>query len=148
MPSSDNGYETFLSNNGDREESHVPMKSWNGGLRPKANRQAPSCDEDVLPRIFRRYVNASGAQDVQIQNGMRWGTLSGRRLLYAGAGYLFGTVPTIPGQTRGDQAGFHRRGPSPINYTAMWDAGPGSNPRNPGGPGRIAAPIYVNPMTG
>jgi hypothetical protein len=30
----------------------------------------------------------------------------------------------------------------------MWQAGPGSQPANPGGPGRIAGPQYINPMTG
>jgi hypothetical protein len=30
----------------------------------------------------------------------------------------------------------------------MWEAGPGSQPDNPGGPGKIAAPVFINPMTG
>jgi hypothetical protein len=57
-------------------------------------------------------------------------------------------VPRIPGQTRGDVAGFHKRGPSPLNLDKFWQAGPGSQPSNPGGPGKIAAPAFINPMTG
>lgn len=125
-----------------------PMQSYNGGLRRKANRQAPSSDVDVLPHQFRRYVNASGVQDVQLVNGMQNGILTGLRIPYLGAGWLFAVVPRIPGQTRGDVSGFHKRGPSPVNYENMWQAGPGSQPDNPGGPGRIAAPTFYNPMTG
>lgn len=125
-----------------------PMQSYNNSLVRKANRQAPSTDVDRLPHQFRRYVNASGVQDVQALNGMRNGILTGLRIPYFGAGWLFAAAPRIPGQTRGDVAGFHRRGPSPLNYQNMWQAGPGSQPSNPGGPGRIAAPQFVNPMTG
>jgi len=125
-----------------------PMQPYRNSLVSKRNRQAPSSDVDTLPHQFRRYVNASGVQDVQLINGMQHGILAGFRYPYAGAGYLFGVVPRIPGQTRGDVAGFHKRGPSPLNYQNMWQAGPGSQPDNPGGPGRIAAPTFVNPMSG
>jgi hypothetical protein len=57
-------------------------------------------------------------------------------------------VPRIPGQTRGDVSGFHKRGPSPLNYDQFWQQGPGSQPSNPGGPGQIAGPQFINPMTG
>lgn len=124
------------------------MESYNNGLVAKRNRQAPTCDEDKLPHQFRRYVNASGAQDMQLQNGLRNGVAAGWRIPYLGAGWLFTVVPRIPGQTRGDVAGFHKRGPSPLNYQNMWQNGPGSQPDNPGGPGRIAAPTFINPMTG
>jgi hypothetical protein len=126
----------------------APMKVYNGLIYRKLNRQAPDSDVDGLPHQVRSYVNASGAQDVQIGNGMQNGIATGLRIPYAGAGYLYAVVPRIPGQTRGDVAGFHVRGPSPVNYTAMWEAGPGSQPDNPGGPGRIAAPRFINPMTG
>lgn len=124
------------------------MQSYNGSLVSKRNRQAPSSDVDTLPHQFRRVVNASGAQDVQLVNGMQNGILTGLRLPYAGAGYLYAVVPRIPGQTRGDAAGFHTRGPSPLNYDQMWQNGPGAQPPNPGGPGRIAAPQFINPMSG
>jgi len=124
------------------------MRSYNGGLVRKPNRQAPTSDADILPHQYRRWVNASGAQDVQLINGMQNGILSGLRLPYLGAGWLFAAAPRIPGQTRGDVAGFHPRGPSPLNYDQMWQRGPGSQPNNPGGPGRIAAPQFINPMSG
>jgi hypothetical protein len=124
------------------------MQTYNGGLVRKPNRRPPSSDVDILPHQFRRYVNASGLQDVQLANGMRNGVLAGWRLPYAGAGYLFAVVPRIPGQTRGDVAGFHKRGPSPLNYDQFWQSGPGAQPSNPGGPGRIAGPHFINPMTG
>lgn len=125
-----------------------PMQRYDLSLVSKRNRQAPTCDVDILPHQFRRVVNASGVQDVQLANGLRNGVAAGWRIPYLGAGWLFPVVPRIPGQTRGDVAGFHRRGPSPLNYDSMWQAGPGSQPSNPGGPGRIAGPTYVNPMTG
>jgi hypothetical protein len=125
-----------------------PMRSYNNSMVPARNRQAPSTDKDVLPHQFRRFVNASGVQDAQLINGLQNGIASGRRINYAGAGYLYAVVPRIPGQTRGDAAGFHKKGPSPLNVQALWEAGPGSQPSNPGGPGRIAAPVYINPMSG
>jgi hypothetical protein len=125
-----------------------PMQRYPVALVPKANRQAPSTDVDVLPHQFRRYVNASGLQDVQIINGMQNRILTGKRWPYRGAGWLSLSAPRIPGQTRGDAGGFHPRGPSPLNYDLMWQQGPGSQPANPGGPGRIAAPQFFNPMTG
>jgi hypothetical protein len=124
------------------------MQTYNGGLVRKPNRRAPSSDVDILPHQFRRYVNASGVQDVQLLNGLGNGRLAGWRIPYFGAGWLFAAAPRIPGQTRGDVAGFHPRGPSPLNYEQMWQQGPGSQPSNPGGPGRIAGPQYINPMTG
>jgi hypothetical protein len=126
----------------------APMQVYNGGIYRKRNRQAPDSDVDGLPHQLRRSVNASGAQDVQLINGLQNGIAAGLRIPYFGSGYLFMAAPRIPGQTRGDVAGFHARGPSPLNYQQLWQQGPGSQPDNPGGPGRIAAPRFVNPMTG
>lgn len=126
----------------------APMQSYNGSLTRKLNRQAPSTDVDRLPHQLRRYVEASGAKHVQLINGLQRGIASGRRIPYLGAGYLFTVVPRIPGQQRGEVAGFHTRGPSPLNWDKLWQAGPGSQPDNPGGPARIAAPTFINPMTG
>lgn len=115
---------------------------------PKPNRRAPTADLDLYPSPpLRRYQNV-GVTDVQLNNGLRWRVASGRRIPYAGAGYLYAVVPQIPGQTRDNAAGFHVRGPSPLNVQAMYAAGPGSQPDNPGGPGRIASPYFYNPMTG
>lgn len=125
-----------------------PMGSYNNSLVRKPNRQAPTTDVDTLPHQFRRYVNASGVQDVQLINGLQNGIASGQKIPYLGSGYLYAVVPRIPGQTRGDAAGFHPRGPSPLNYQQFWQGGPGSQPANPGGPARIAAPQFYNPMTG
>lgn len=125
-----------------------PMQPYNGGLVSKPNRQAPSSDVDRLPHQFRRYVNASGVQDVQLHNGLHNGIAAGWRLPYLGAGWFALAAPRIPGQTRGDVGGFHARGPSPLNWEQMWQNGPGSQPSNPGGPGRIAAPRFYNPMSG
>lgn len=124
-----------------------PMQPYRNTLVPKVNRKAPSSDVDTMPHQFRRYV-ATGVQDVQLINGLQNGIAAGWRIPYAGAGYLFAVVPRIPGQTRGDVAGFHPRGPSPLNYDNLWQQGPGSQPSNPGGPGRIASPQFYNPMTG
>lgn len=126
----------------------APMQGYNGGLRRKLDRQAPESDVDILPHQFRNFVNASGALDVQLVNGLQNGIATGLRIPYRGAGWLALAAPFIPGQTRGDVAGFHVRGPSPLNYQNMWQAGPGSQPDNPGGPGQIAGARLINPMTG
>lgn len=128
--------------------AEYPMMILNGLVVRKQNRRPPSSDVDLTPREWRQYVNASGLQDVQIHNGMQRKILTGKRWGYRGNGYLYTSAPTIPGQQRGDVAGFHKRGPSPLNIQQMWENGPGSQPRNPGGPGKIAAPHYYNPMTG
>lgn len=124
------------------------MQLYNGLVVAKSNRRNPTSDFDLTPRQFRRNINASGLQDVQIKNGLANGVASGKRINYRGAGYLHAAQPTIPGQTRGDVAGFHKRGPSPLNIQAMFDNGPGAQPQNPGGPGKIAGPTFINPMGG
>jgi hypothetical protein len=127
----------------------APMRSYNNGLVRNWNRLPSSSDMDILPHEYRRYMgDVSGATNMQLNNGLSRGIMAGKRINYAGAGYMYGVVPRIPGQTRGDVAGFHPRGPSPLNYDVMWEAGPGSQPANPAGPGRIAAPIFFNPMSG
>lgn len=146
--STDTGTIVYPNNATGTHVHAAPMQGYNGGLRRKLNRQAPESDADILPHQFRNFVNASGAQDVQLANGLRNGIAAGWRYPYRGAGWLFMAAPRIPGQTRGDVAGFHPRGPSPLNYQMMWENGPGAQPDNPGGPGRIAAARFVNPMTG
>lgn len=122
------------------------MVSINGCEVRKYNRNPPP-DVDLSPYLIRRFTNMS-MTDVQLNNGLHRGVASGRRMNYDGSGYLYGVSPIIPGQTRDNAAGYHKRGPSPFNYQNLWDAGPGSQPANPGGPGKIAAPTFINPMSG
>lgn len=103
-------------------------------------------DIDNTPRQFRRNVNASGLQDVQINNGLHRGIARGGRLHVVD--YLYDALVVIPGQTRGDASGFHKRGPSPYGVQNMVDATAGSQPENPGGPGQIAGTMLINPMSG
>lgn len=107
-------------------------------------------DIDNTPRQFRRNVNASGLQDVQISNGLRWGVGRGNRNIpgLTTNAYLLTIAPIIPGQQRGDAGGFHKRGPSPYNIQNWFQAGPGSQPQNPGGPATVAGNQLYNPMSG
>lgn len=125
----------------------LSMSVYNGSEFRKPDRQAPQSDVDRYPYLIRRYTNMS-THDVQLHNGLRWGVASGRRIGYKGAGYLFTVMPRIPGQTRDNAAGWHTRGPSPLNVQNLVQNGPGSQPSNPGGPGKIAGPLFVNPMSG
>lgn len=146
--SSDTGHAVSANYSTTLHTHSAPMTPYNGGLRLRMNRLPPTTDADLLPHQSRSYVDASGALAVQINNGLHNRVAAGLRIPYFGTGWLFAAAPRIPGQTRGDVAGFHRRGPSPLNWQSMWQSGPGSQPDNPGGPGRIAAPRFVNPMTG
>lgn len=125
----------------------APMMVVNGYLTASPRRHAPTTDVDRSPQSHRRYVNV-GQADVQLHNGLRWKTGTGFRWPYRGSDYLYNSVPFIPGQTRDNVAGFHKRGPSPYNVQDVIDNGPGSQPEHPGGPGKIAAPSFYNPMTG
>lgn len=102
---------------------------------------------DHTPTLQRRYDSGkvSGIGDVQLINPVA--TTSRKRIvLYTAAGYLWAVAPRIPGQTRDNFAGFHMRGIDPNSYAALIAKGPGSNPVNPGGPGKIAGRRYINPM--
>jgi hypothetical protein len=127
--------------------TYYPMQSYNNCEIRKSNRRPSQSDVDLSPWPIRRYTNM-GVTDVQLHNGLRWGTASGRRTTYRGSGYLWTVAPLIPGQTRDNVAGFHRRGPSPYNVQDVWTGGPGAQPAHPGGPGKIAAPSFINPMSG
>lgn len=127
--------------------SVYPMQSYNGCETWKSNRRPSQSDVDNSPYPIRRFTNVS-ATDVQLHNGMRWGTLTGRRIGYLGTGYLWTVAPIIPGQTRDNVAGFHKRGPSPYNVADIYAAGPGQQPEHPGGPGQVAGPVINNPMSG
>lgn len=125
----------------------MPMMSYNGLEHWKTNRRPSQSDVDGYPWPLRRYTNMS-MTDVQLNNGLHRGIGSGRRINYRGAGYLNVTMPQIPGQTRDNASGYHRRGPSLYNIQDLYNNGPGSQPEHPGGPGTIAAPTFVNPMSG
>lgn len=122
-------------------------QSLNGCETWKPNRRPSQSDVDNSTWLLRRFTNMS-VTDVQLNNGLAYGVASGRRIAYLGAGFLYAVAPIIPGQTRDNVAGFHKRGPSPYNVQDVWEAGPGAQPAHPGGPGRIAAPVFVNPMSG
>lgn len=134
-------YATGATSNG------VGMVSYNGCEYRKSNRQPSQQDVDVSPFPIRRYTNM-GVTDVQLNNGLRYGVAAGKRIGYLGTGYLYAIMPMIPGQTRDNAAGFHRHGASPYTIADAWTAGPGAQPEHPGGPGKIAAPTFINPMTG
>lgn len=123
------------------------MRSINGCEFRKPDRQAGQSDQDYSPWLARRYTNLS-LTDVQLINGLQNRIASGRRIPYRGSGYLNVVMPIIPGQTRDNVAGFHVRGPSPYNVADVFTSGPGSQPEHPGGPGKIAAPTFINPMSG
>jgi hypothetical protein len=124
-----------------------PMESYNGRETWKTNRRPSQSDVDGYPWPIRRFTNMS-ITDVQLNNGLHNGVASGKIINYSGSGYLYAVRPEIPGQTRDNAAGYHKRGPSPYNVQDLFTAGPGAQPEHPGGPGKIAAPRFVNPMSG
>lgn len=126
---------------------YYPMQILNGLVLAKADRQAPTCDYDETPRQFRRYIG-TGSQDVQIWNGLRNRIASGWRRIPNSGWFVTAMPPEIPGQTRGNYGGFVPRGPSPWNIGDLFTFGPGAQPAHPGGPAKIAAPAFHNPMTG
>jgi hypothetical protein len=126
--------------------SQYPMMNYRGlSAIPNPARNNGE-DIDLTPRQFRRNVNASGLQDVQINNGLFRGIARGGRMRLID--YLYGSLVVIPGQTRGDAGGFHVRGPSSYNIQNMIDSTAGAQPENPGGPGMIAGTHLINPMSG
>lgn len=143
----DSGQTTYMTPASGLHTRPLTMQVFNGYEFRKTNRQAPQSDQDFYPYLIRRYTNMS-VTDVQLHNGLRWGTLSGRRIPYYGTGFLNVVQPIIPGQMRDNVAGWHRKGPSPYRVNNVFQEGPGSQPANPGGPGKIAAPSFVNPMSG
>lgn len=128
------------------------MIPYNGMMTPNRARNNGS-DQEHTPVMFRQFVAASGVHDVQLKNGV--GQISMLRVDSTATmpgfpkktGYLYAVSQIIPTHQWKDAAGFHPRGPAPQNVQNVWEAGPGSQPANPGGPGKIAAPAFVNPMT-
>lgn len=124
-----------------------PMQPYNGLETWKSNRRPSQSDVDGYPWPIRLMTNMS-VTDVQLNNGLHNGVAAGLRIPYRGTGYLNLVMPQIPGQTRDNAAGYHKRGPSIYTIQDVWTAGPGSQPAHPGGPGKIAAPTFINPMSG
>jgi hypothetical protein len=133
------------------EAPYQGMTVLNGFLQASPSRHAPTTDLNTAPHDFQHYVNASGFTDVQLNNGMHRKILTGLKspALLAQANFLSTVVPIIPGQSRqGGHGGFQPKGIDPQSYAALVQSGPGSQPVNPGGPGKIAADYYVNPYAG
>jgi hypothetical protein len=131
-----------------RHNKGAPTENyWGKQFAAPARSQYSRSFNDNTPTLQRRYDSGavSGIANVQLINPVA--TTSRKRIvLYDAAGYLWAVVPRIPGQTRDNFGGFHMRGIDPQSYAAMVARGPGSNPVNPGGPGKIAGRSYVNPM--
>jgi hypothetical protein len=123
----------------------VPLENYYGLSQPAQDRmQYIRSFQDRTPYTLRRYQgDVSGVSNVQLRQPHP----PGGKIAVLGLvqGYLWASVPRIPGQTRGDFGGFHMRGVDPLNYSRMWNSGPGSQPRNPGGPAKIAGKQYMQP---
>jgi len=121
-----------------------PMQSYNGMTIPNRARNNGQ-DIDTTPVMFRRYFN-TGAHDVQLHNGLANGVAAGKLTTWVPTGQA--VIAHIPGQTRDNVGGFHKRGMGPYNYQDMVQSTAGSQPEHPGGPGQIAGTPLYNPMTG
>jgi hypothetical protein len=131
----------------DSRPSPVPMRNYWGLQQPApAQSQYIRSYNDYTPTVQRRDDGGavSGRDDVQLINPVA--TTSRKRIvLYTAAGYLWAVAPRIPGQTRDNFGGFQMRGIDPNSYAALVARGPGSQPVNPGGPGKIAGRTYIPP---
>jgi hypothetical protein len=126
---------------------YYPMAVQNGFLTAKPDRRSATSDVDHSPRLFERYYD-TGFQHVQLLNGLQRRTAAGLMGPIAYQDYLSQAVPIIPGQRRDSYGGFApKRGIDPQSYAQLWSDGPGSQPSNPGGPGKIAADTFINPGT-
>jgi len=125
-----------------KSNPEMPMQQYNGLVTSSPRRHAPATDVDHTPRLFRRFV-ATGLTEVQLNAGVQRRKFTGRRMSIVN--YLYAAAPRIPGQTRDNYGGFHRRGIDPLSYQALVDSGPGSQPTNPGGPGKMAGTNFHNP---
>src|SRR6266852_5222218 len=102
---------------------YYPMMNYRGLSAIPNSARLNGEDIDNTPRQFRRNVNASGLQDVQIGNGLRWGVGRGNRNIpgLTANAYLLTIAPIIPGQQRGDAGGFHKRGPSTVAGNQLYN---------------------------
>jgi hypothetical protein len=124
------------------------MIPYNRSMIPNPARLNGS-DLEQIPVWWREKQNPNGALDVQLKNGV--GQVSQKKMdstFYHRIGYLYAASQIIPPHSWRDYGGWHTRGPAPANMQNLWESGPGAQPANPGGPGKIASPAFVNPMTG
>lgn len=129
-----------------RSSPETPMQSYNGLVTASPSRRAPATDIDHTPRTFRHYVSV-GYTDMQLRNqGTQNKKFTGFRM--ADVNYLYAVAPTIPGQQRDNYGGFIRRGIDPLSWQSIVDAGPGSQPVHPAGPGKMASDYIHNPYAG
>ena len=121
-----------------------PMMSYDGLVTRAPNRRAPETDLDHRPREFRRFVDNS-AHPVQLNNGLRYSAAMGKRIPWVS--FTYASTPIIPGQRRDNYGGFVNHGIGPLEYENIFEAGPGSQPANPGGVRQIAGSGLYNPGT-
>lgn len=124
---------------------YYPMQVYNGFLTRKADRLNAETDVDHSGREFRRFVNASGAQDVQIYNGLQRRTAMGFRIPFVT--YLYAAGSVVPGQMRDNRAGFVNTGPGPLEFQNIFEQSAGSQPQAPGGNRQISGTYLSNPGT-
>ena len=124
---------------------YYPMEVMNGFLTAKPDRHAPTTDVDLSPREFRRFVEASGAQNIQISNALFRHTGMGRRIKFVN--YLYAAGSVIPGQQRDNYSGYVKNGIGPFDWQKIYQQGPGSQPQTPGGVRQIAGDSIFNPGT-
>jgi hypothetical protein len=125
-------------------QNYDGLTTWNPNIGPPG---PYARDIDGTPITFNRFGTRWG--DVQLKNGLANGVASGKIYGYRGEGWYDNVVPTIPGQTRliGRTPGaFVARGPAPSQWQNNVNAGPGSQPQYPGGPGQILSQSVVSPM--
>lgn len=145
--------------------AQAPMQVYNGLVTYNNDRRPFSEDRDYRPTRMRRFI-MTGLQDVQLRSGTpgrRYTGLLLRPLWFhvnsnvpEASGWLdVYQTPRMPGAAAYPPSGsgkayggFHKTGIDPLSYGALFDAGPGSQPSNPGGPGQIASQYVENPMTG
>jgi hypothetical protein len=128
--------------------SYAPVVSYNGLVSYDLARSPGAFGRDYAPHLFRRWTNL-GYDSIQLRNGLGGGVASGKKFAYYNQMYVWNFIPIIPGQTRDNVAGGPRHGPSPYNVRDWLQAGPGSQPEHPGGPGQIVGSNTIfNPMSG
>lgn len=131
-----------------KDTPFYPVVSYNGMVDYDLSRSPGAFGRDTAPHLHRKWTNL-GYNDVIIRNGLGRGVASGRKFPYFAQMYVWNFIPRIPGQTRGDAGGFHKRGPSSYNVEDWIQAGPGSQPEHPGGPGQVVGSnVVYNPMSG
>jgi hypothetical protein len=104
-------------------------------------------DYDHTPITFTRFATRWG--DMQLKNGLANYAAMGKIYGYRGEGWYDVVVPTVPGQTRriggALPSNYVFKGPAPSQWQNWLNAGPGSQPSYPGGPGQVASSQLVSP---